>query len=364
MPSRPRARELALPLPGAPGPLNAITDVPGVRVGYKTLISGEGEHAIRTGVTAILPRAEDDLLHPVLAGSFSMNGNGELTGCHWIDEAGWFMGPITLTNTCSLGIAHHATARWMLKTFPDVMGETLWPLPVVGETFDGWLNDIAGQHVTEADVLAAIEAAAASPDFAPVAEGNVGGGTGMIAYEFKGGTGTSSRIVRTKAGEYTLGALVQANHGRRSWLTVCGAAAGRAMPEDALWPSERGSIIVILATDAPLESTQLRRVAKRIGIGIGRGGTPSGNNSGDIFLAFSTANDPGVFPGAPLRRIEALSDEAMDDVFMAAVEVVEEAVLNAMLGAETMVGRRGRLVRAIDPERLKSLVCAPPGGAA
>ncbi len=284
---RPRARGLGLPLSGESGPLNAITDIPGVTVGLTTLI--DAHRPIRTGVTAILPRARDALLNPVWAGAFSMNGNGEMTGVHWVREAGWFTGPITVTNTLSLGIAHHATARWMVERFPARLDDELWILPVAAETYDGYLNDIAGLHVTEAHVLAALRGAAGGP----VAEGSVGGGTGMIAYEFKGGTGTASRRATTRSGTFTVAALVQANHGIRPWLTVCGVPVGKSLTEDTLWSREKGSIIVILATDAPLLPTQLERLAKRASIGIGRGGTPSGNNSGDIFLAFSTANDPG-----------------------------------------------------------------------
>jgi len=339
-------------MPGTPGPWNAITDVPGVRVGYSTLIADEAGKAIRTGVTAILPRAPRDLLHPTWAGTFAMNGNGELTGCHWVREAGWFHGPITITNTCSLGIAHHATVRWLVQHFPEKIGETQWPLPVVGETFDGWLNDIAGLHLREEHVLAAIDEAASGP----VAEGNVGGGTGMIAYEFKGGTGTASRVVNTRAGNYMLGALVQANHGLRPWLRVCGVPVGAIMTESMLWSTERGSIIAIVATDAPLLPIQLQRLARRVAIGIGRSGTPSGNNSGDIFLAFSTANDPGEAPSPELLRFDAINNDDMDPLFLATVESVDEAILNAMLGAETMTGKRGRVVQAIDPERLRALV--------
>jgi D-aminopeptidase len=347
-----RARALGLPMPGTPGPLNAITDVPGVRVGFSTLIADHDGKSIRTGVTAILPRRPEHLLHPSWAGTFSMNGNGELTGCHWIKEAGWFTGPITITNTCSLGIAHHATVRWLAEHFPDQLGETFWPLPVVGETFDGWLNDIAGLHIREEHVLAAINTANAGP----VAEGNVGGGTGMIAYEFKAGTGTASRLVETRIGQYTLGVLVQANHGLRPWLRVCGVPVGDAMPTPALWSGERGSIIAIVATDAPLMPLQLQRIAKRIALGMGRGGTPSGNNSGDIYLAFSTANDPGEVPEPQSLQFSALSNDDMDSLFLATVESVDEAIVNAMLAAETMTGKSGRIVHALDPEELLKLV--------
>jgi len=355
---RKRARGLGLPLAGKTGPLNAITDVPGVSVGMTTLVAGDGEHAVRTGVTAILPRGRSAMLHPCWAGNFAMNGNGELTGCHWINEAGWFHGPVLITNTCSLGIAHHGAARWLIREFPGKMGETQWPLPIVGETFDGWLNDIAGQHVNEQHVLDALDSAAGGA----VPEGNVGGGTGMISYEFKGGTGTSSRLVETRAGAFNLGVLVQANHGLRPWLQVCGVPVGTAMPEDRIYKRERGSIIVILATDAPLTPTQLNRIAKRIGIGIGRAGTPSSNGSGDIFLAFSTANDPGEVPMPAEISFRALGDAEMDAVFLATVSCVDEAVLNALCGAETMTGKRGRVVRAIDADRLAHLVGVRPAG--
>lgn len=349
---RKRARGLGLPLSGKTGILNAITDVPGVSVGLTTLIQGEGEHAVRTGVTAILPRKRSDLLHPCWAGNFAMNGNGELTGCHWINEAGWFHGPVLITNTCSLGIAHHGAVRWLIREFPEKIGETQWPLPVVGETFDGWLNDIAGLHINERHVLDALDCAVGGP----VPEGNVGGGTGMICYEFKGGTGTSSRIVETRTGDFTLGVLVQANHGLRPWLEVCGVPVGSAMSEERIQESERGSIIVVLATDAPLIPTQLHRIAKRISIGMGRAGTPSGNDSGDIYLALSTANDPGETPTEPRINMHVLSDNEMDAFFLATVGCVDEAILNALCAAETMEGKFGRVVHAIDTNRLAKIV--------
>lgn len=349
---RRRARDWDLPLPGTPGPLNAITDVPGVSVGFTTM-SDPQKPQIQTGVTAILPRSHDDLLTPLWAGRFSMNGNGEMTGTHWIDEAGWFTGPITLTNTLSLGIAHHATTRWMIDHFrPQLEEKGLWLLPVCAETYDGWLNDIYGQHVTEDHVLAAINSATTGP----VAEGNVGGGTGMVCYEFKGGTGTSSRRVTLAGQDFTIGVLVQANHGLRPWLTVCGRPVGAAMPGPTVWTQERGSIIAIIATDAPLLPIQLQRLARRAAIGIGRGGTPSGNNSGDIFMAFSTANSPGPLPEPPHLHLDAISNDRLDPVFLAVVEAVEEAVLNAMLGADTCTGYKERTVDAIDGTRLAELV--------
>jgi D-aminopeptidase len=348
-PTKVRARSLGLPLPGVPGPLNAITDVAGVEVGTATLVRGD---AIRTGVTAILPRPRDKLLNPVWAGVFSLNGNGEMTGAHWIRDGGWLAGPITITNTFSVGMAHHATIRWMANAFPDVVREKVWLLPVAAETYDGWLNDIGGQHVTEADVLAAIDDAKPGP----VPEGNTGGGTGMICYEFKGGTGTASRRVEIDGVTHTVGALVQANHGLRDWLTVCGVRVGEKMQGNKVWDKETGSIIVVIATDAPLIPTQLERLARRASIGIGRGGTPSGNNSGDIFLAFSTANGPGPLPEKRRTTFDAIGNDALDPLFLATVEAVEEAVLNALIAAETMTGKHGRRVEAIDHAELLRLV--------
>ena len=350
---RRRGRGFALPIPGTPGPCNAITDVPGVTVGFSTLIA-DGTATVRTGVSAVLPRPPERLLEPVWAGAFSMNGNGEMTGVHWIEEAGWLTGPITITNTFSVGLAHHATVRWMIRRFRPAFENYLWVLPVAAETYDGWLNDIAGQQVTEADVMAAIDGARPGP----VTEGNVGGGTGMIAYEYKGGTGTASRRVTLGDDQYTVGVLVQANHGRRPWLSVCGVPVGASLSEGRLCDEERGSIIVVVATDAPLIPTQLKRLARRAVIGIGRGGTPSGNNSGDIFVAFTTANAPGPLPEPTTLRFIALGNDRLDPLFLGVVEAVDEAVLNAMLGAETMVGHRGHRVEAIDGEALARLVHA------
>lgn len=345
-----RARDLGLPMDGVPGPYNAITDVPGVTVGYKTLSGGTG--SMQTGVTAILPRAPEELLNPTWAGAFSMNGNGEMTGVHWIREAGWFTGPITLTNTFSLGIAHHATARWMVSRFREQLDKGIWVLPVAAETYDGWLNDICALHVTESDVIEAIESASGGQ----LQEGNVGGGTGMMAYEFKGGTGTASRIVNIGGVAHTVGVVVQANHGLRSWLRVCGVPVGEQMPRVDPWTNERGSIIAVIATDLPLLPTQLDRLARRASIGIGRAGTPSGNNSGDIFLAFSTANSIGQLPEPAHMTLDAVSNDLLDPVFMAVVEAVDEAVINAMLAAETVVGKQNRTAYAIDHTLLKSIV--------
>ena len=360
--AKPRARELGLPFPGETGAHNAITDVPGVEVGYCTRIEGDGplvqgKGPVRSGVTAILPLGRKAVPEPVWAGTYALNGNGEMTGTHWIRDGGYFVGPICLTNTHSVGRVHHAATRWMICTYEAAwQSEHLWAMPVVAETYDGVLNDINGQHITEADALAALDAAAPGP----LAEGNVGGGTGMICYEFKGGTGTSSRRLVLDGETFHLGALVQANHGLRPWLTVLGHPVGRIMTEDRLMPREQGSIIVVLGCDLPMAPHQLQRLAKRAAIGIGRGGTPGGNNSGDIFLAFSTANR-GPLPqqAGPRRSFEMLNDEGFDPIYLAAVEAIEEAVVNAMLAAEDMTTLRppGLTCRAIDPQRLSALVC-------
>ena len=286
---------------------------------------------------------------------YALNGNGEMTGTHWIHDGGYFVGPVCITNTHSVGVVHHAATRWMIRTYAAAWERHhLWAMPVVTETYDGVLNDINGQHLGEADALAALDSAAPGA----VAEGNVGGGTGMIAYEFKGGTGTASRRLALAGATFHLGVLVQANHGTRPWLRILGRPLGEEMPEDRLLSAEQGSIIVIFGTDLPLAPHQLRRLAKRAAIGIGRGGTPGGNNSGDLFLAFSTANR-GPLPqlAGPRRTFETINDECFDPIYLAAVEAVEEAVVNALLAAEDMSTLRppGFLCRAIDPERLRRL---------
>ncbi|MEX1107526.1 MAG: P1 family peptidase [Dongiaceae bacterium] len=349
-----RARELGFDLPGEPGPFNAITDVEGVLVGYTTLIDdapAQGD-PIRTGVTAILPRGRHREPQPVWAGQFSLNGNGEMTGSHWIQDGGYFIGPACITNTHSVGIVHHAATRWTIDLYAEAFRQHhLWAMPVVAETYDGALNDINGQHVRTEHVFAALDSAAGGA----IAEGNVGGGTGMICYEFKGGTGTASRRVELGGHRYTVGTLVQANHGERDWFTVLGVPVGREMTEDYMFRKETGSIIVVLATDAPLASLNLRHLARRASMGIARHGTPGGNNSGDIFLAFSVA-DPRPLPQLSGDRLtfEHLNGEILDPLYLAAVEAVEEAVLNAMLAAQSMTTVRpaGRVCRAIDPVRL------------
>jgi D-aminopeptidase len=359
---RPRARGLGLPFAANCGANNALTDVPGVEVGYTTLIDGEGNLVVgagpvRTGVTAILPRGHTHELPPVWAAMFSLNGNGEMTGAHWINEAGYFTGPICISNTHAIGAVHEASTRWMLKQYGAAFGEYAWALPVVAETCDAYLNDMNGFHVRAAHVMAALDGATGGP----LMEGNVGGGTGMICYEFKGGTGTSSRQVEVAGGAYTVGALVQANHGMRDWLRVCGAPVGAHLTDNLLWSAEQGSIIVIVATDVPLLPIQLQRLARRISIGIGRAGTPSGNNSGDIFLAFSTANatpeaQSGIGGTSGLQHLDYVPHEALDPVFTAVVESVDEAVINALVAAEDMTGRDGHCVSAIDHTRLQEVM--------
>ncbi len=360
---RPRGRELGLPFPGDTGDHNTITDVPGVEVGFKTRIEGDGpleqgRGPVRTGVTAILPLGRRQDPQPVWAGMHALNGNGEMTGTHWIHDGGYFVGPVCITNTHSVGIVHHAATRWIIRNYAEAWQHRhLWAMPVVAETYDGVLNDINGQHITEADALCAIENARSGP----VAEGNVGGGAGMICYEFKGGTGTASRRLAVDGEAFRVGTLVQANHGLRPWFTALGRRIGDHMPEGRLLASEQGSIIVVLATDLPLAPHQLQRMARRAAIGIGRGGTPGGNNSGDIFLAFSTANrEPIPQLGGPRRSFEVISDELLDPIYMAAVDAIEEAVINAMLAAEDMTTLRphGQVCRAVDGARLVELVAS------
>jgi D-aminopeptidase len=350
--SRPRARDLGLPFPGTTGPLNAITDVAGVQVGFCTLT--DPARRMRTGVTAILPRPGREP-RPVRAGHYALNGNGEMTGTHWIDDAGYFIGPVLITNTHGVGAAHTGATRWMIDHYADWFRDNhAWAMPVVAETYDGVLNDINAMHVQPDHALAALAALSGGP----VAEGSTGGGNGMISYEFKGGTGTSSRRVALGGAEYTVAALVQANHGIRPWLTILGRPVGRLMPEGALYSAEMGSIIVILATDAPLSALSLRQLAKRAAIGIGRNGTPGGNNSGDIFLAFSTVDD-GPMPqlgDAIASRVE-LNAERIDPVYLAAVEAVEEAVVNALVAGEDVPTLKpsGMTCRAIDTQALRRL---------
>lgn len=353
-----RARELGLPMPGTPGLNNAITDVPGVLVGYRTLdyLADNGKR-VKTGVTALLPRGRSTEPQPVWAGFHALNGNGEMTGTHWIEHGGYFVGPICITNTHSVGAVHQAATRWTIRQYAEAWErEHLWAMPVVAETYDGVINDINGLHVSEQDALAALDDA----HDGPIAEGNVGGGNGMICYGFKGGTGTSSRRVEVDGQTYTLGALVQANHGQRGLLKVCGVAVGDKLDTDL--PSgldrERGSIIVILATDAPMLPHQLKRLAQRAGLGLALGGTPGGNSSGDIFLAFSVANPRPMPQRSPTRlNLDYLNDECFDAFYLAAVQATDEAVLNAMLGAsEAPMQKPQGLCPALDGEQLLGLM--------
>lgn len=341
-----------MPFPGAPGPLNAITDVPGVQVGFCTLT--DRAQAMRTGVTAILPRP-GRTPQPVWAGHHALNGNGEMTGTHWIDDAGYFIGPVLITNTHGVGAAHLGATRWMMAHYDAWFRDHhAWAMPVVAETYDGVLNDINALHIQPEHALQALS----SLSEGPVAEGSTGGGNGMICYEFKGGTGTASRRVAIAGHGFTVAALVQANHGLRPWLSILGRPVGRWMPEDRLLASEMGSIIVILATDAPLSGLSLRQLAKRAALGIGRGGTPGGHSSGDIFLAFSTAN-AGPMPqrADPLVSRTELNAELIDPLYLGAVEAIEESVVNALVAGEDVPTLKppGRICRAIDTARLAAL---------
>ncbi len=344
--TKPRARDLGVPFDGKPGPLNAITDVSGVTVGHTTLISGEGKLQIgkgpvRTGVTAILPRGTKTMSDPVFAGWWSLNGNGEMTGTTWVEESGFLEGPVMITNTHSVGVVRDAVIQWRVNHGqPDPTGYW-WSLPVVAETWDGWLNDINGFHVKPEDVFHAIDSARGGP----VEEGSVGGGTGMICNEFKGGIGTSSRRFEIKGVSYTLGVLVQCNYGRRQNLRIAGVPVGAEIPEDPAYASasfgevERGSIIVVVATDAPLVAHQLKRLARRVSLGLGRDGSTSGNGSGDIFIAFSTAN-PGAAAADHLVDLKMLPNDLLEHVFVSTVQATEEAVINAMVAAVTDDGHR------------------------
>jgi D-aminopeptidase len=360
--AKPRARDLGVPFDGAPGPLNAITDVSGVTVGHTTLISGEGKLQIgkgpvRTGVTAILPRGKDTMSNPVFAGWWSLNGNGEMTGTTWVEESGFLEGPVMITNTHSVGVVRDAVIQWRVNHGqPDPTGYW-WSLPVVAETWDGWLNDINGFHVKAEDAFQAIDSAHGGP----VEEGGVGGGTGMICNEFKGGIGTSSRKFEIKDANYTVGVLVQCNYGVRPNLRIAGVPVGREIPENAAYSSasfgevDRGSIIVVVATDAPLVSHQLKRLARRVSLGLGRNGSISGNGSGDIFIAFSTANS-GAAAADHLVDLKMLPNDLIEPVFASTVQATEEAVINAMVAAETMTGIENHRVIALPHDRLREVL--------
>jgi L-aminopeptidase/D-esterase-like protein len=345
-----RARDLGVPFDGTPGPLNAITDVPGIEVGHTTLISGEGKQAVRTGVTAVWPRGKQSVT-PSFAGWFSLNGNGEMTGTTWIEESGFLTTPVMITNTHSVGLVRDSYIKWQVGRTAVNSPAGEWSLPVVAETWDGFLNDVNGFHVQELDVVKALEGARSGP----VAEGNVGGGTGMVCYGFKGGIGTASRVVDN----YTVGVLVQCNCGRRPQLTIAGVPVGREIPEGVPYARDYrhsgedvGSIIIVVATDAPLLPHQLKRLARRASLGLARTGSVSGNGSGDIFIAFSTANaQAGRTSG--VVDLAMLPNDGMNHIFEATVQSVEEAIVNALVGAETMTGYDGRKVIALPHDRLQ-----------
>jgi len=352
MSPKPRARELGIPFEGTAGPLNSITDIRGIEVGYSTIVEGRD---VRTGVTVIHPRGRHDH-DPVYAGCFAFNGNGEMTGAAWVAEGGFLEGPLAITNTHSVGIVRDAIIEWQVKQGALFQK---WSCPVVAETADGWLNDMNGFHVNPGHVWSALESASSGA----IAEGNVGGGTGMICYEFKGGTGTSSRKLPAKLGGWTIGALVQANFGRRFQLTVGGVPVGRHILSDALFThgenpfaQENGSLIVVLATDAPLLPHQLERLAKRATLGMARTGSLGGNGSGDIFLAFSTANPGAAHPDSGIATVASLSNDELDPLLYSAAYATEEAILNALVAAETMTGRDGLTVPALPQDTLKDLM--------
>jgi D-aminopeptidase len=363
MAAQPRARDLGVPFLGAPGALNAITDVAGVEVGHTKLVADSGKlqvgkGPVRTGVTAVLPRGKASPKEPVFAAWFAQNGNGEMTGTAWVEESGLLWGPVMVTNTHSVGVVRDAVIAWSLARYQVDLGD-LWSLPVVAETWDGWLNDINGFHVRPEHVFAALDNAKTGA----VAEGNVGGGTGMICYEFKGGIGTASRIVADESGKYAIGVLVQANFGHRFQLMVAGVPVGAEIKDDATAANidiahrgdEAGSIIVVVATDAPMLPHQLKRIARRASMGIARTGGTAGNGSGDIFVAFSTAN---VGAGSPdgLPSIRMLPNERLTPFFQATAEATEESIINALVAAQTMTGVDDHRVIALPQDRLVALL--------
>ena len=360
--AKPRARDLGVPFDGTPGPLNAITDVTGVTVGHTTLISGEGKlevgkGPVRTGVTAVLPRGKESDDAGVFAGWWSLNGNGEMTGTTWVEESGFLTGPVMITNTHSVGVVRDAVIQWTVAHRKVGPNDDWWSLPVVAETWDGWLNDINGFHIKPEHAFHAIESAHGGR----VEEGAVGGGTGMICNGFKGGIGTSSRMLTAKDGGYTVGVLVQCNYGSRQNFRVAGIPVGREIPSEdpyAFAPgdiTERGSIIVIVATDAPLLPHQLKRLARRVSLGLGRNGSISGDGSGDIFIAFSTANQGAAAPDHTIE-LKMAPNGKLNPVFEATVEATEEAIINAMVAATSMTGIESHHVSALPHDQLRAIL--------
>ena len=353
--AKPRARDLGVPFDGTPGPYNAITDVKGVEVGHTTLISGSGklvvgQGPVRTGVTAVLPRGKDST-DPVFGAWFTLNGNGEMTGTTWLEDSGFLDGPVMITNTHSVGVVRDAVIAWRVKKAPPDQNGYDWSLPVVAETYDGDLNDINGFHVKPEHAWNALDTAHSGP----VEEGNVGGGTGMVCNEFKGGIGTASRVLEAKYGGYTVGVLVQCNYGWRIQLRIAGVPVGREIQDHKVRDNDVGSIIVVVGTDAPLIPTQLKRLVRRVSLGLGRDGSFSGDGSGDIFVAFSTAN-PQAASSKGMRQISMLPNEELNPLFLATVQATEEAVINAMVAAETMKGINDFEVIALPHDRLREVL--------
>ena len=356
---KPRARDLKIPFEGKPGKFNAITDVSGVEVGHKTIIRGSGKLDVgkgpaRTGVTAIFPLGKGSL-ERVFAAWFTLNGNGEMTGTTWLQESGTLGSPVLITNTHSVGTVRDAVIRWYAGKNPSDHYSGDFSLPVVAETWDGFLNDINGFHVTAQDVYEAMESAGTGS----VAEGNVGGGTGMIVHGFKGGIGTASRLIETPAGSYTVGVLVQANYGSRDQLIIAGVPVGKEIqdlkPAPGRPDEDQGSIIVVVATDAPLLPHQLQRLVKRVALGIGVMGGRGGNSSGDIFIAFSTAN-PEAASLDKIATLKMIPNELINPFFEGVAQATEESIVNAMIAAETMEGRDGNKVFAIPHDRLVAIL--------
>jgi D-aminopeptidase len=354
---KPRARALNIPFGGRPGRWNAITDVPGVQVGYVTLIEGD---RIRTGVTGIHPRGPGGTGDPVAAGFHAQNGNGEMTGVSWINESGTFTGPIAITNTHAVGVAHAGIIDWTLRHYPEVAES--WLLPVAAETWDGYLNDINGHYVTQPTVVAALEATQSGP----VEEGSVGGGTGMNCYQFKGGSGTASRLVAFAGADYAVGVFVQANFGARHELMLAGVPLGTELAGDnpmadfRFAPPGAGSVIAVVATDAPLFPHQCQALARRVTAGLARTGASGSHFSGDLFLAFTTANQGALRPGPErLRQLSFIPWGSLDPFFEAVVQATEEAVVNALVANEDMTGRDGHRTPALPRARLAELLTGP-----
>src|SRR6266700_2587687 len=357
-----RARDLGVSFDGTPGKLNSITDVPAVEVGYTTLISGDGtlevgKGPVRTGVTAIIPRGHDSLNDPVSAGYFSLNGNGEMTGTAWVEESGFLEGPIVITNTHSVGVARDAVIAWRIKHGAADTTGYWWSLPVIAETWDGWLNDINGFHVKPEHVFHALDTAHGGA----IEEGSVGGGTGMICYEFKGGNGTASRQIDIRTSKdapprtCVVGVFLQANFGRRSQLVIAGVPVGKEIPGE-VYKQESGSCIAVVATDAPLLPNQLKRLARRVSLGLARTGTISGNGSGDLFIAFSTANPNVASADQITHDVKTIPNDLMDPLFTGVVQATEEAVVNALIDNHSMTGRDNHRVDALPHDRLRALL--------